>query len=195
MAILSRGNVIMGPAAVYMGASGVITAAPTDAAVNSTPAASAWTDLGGTFGGVTLDITPKFTSLNLDQELDDIDDRMTSRVIMVTINFGEATLSNLALATNSTVGATGANYATLDAVHGPFAGQTTKFSLLVDGFAPTQNDTVPNARRRLYVPRCQQIGPLKIDYARDKQVNFAAQLKAYFVSNSTAPYHITDQTA
>lgn len=186
-------NLILGPAVIYAGAAGVITAAPADSAVNSTPAASAWTDLGGTNGGADLVVTPKFTPLNVDQQVDDIDDRMTGRTVVVNLNLAEITLANLALTMNTTPGATGSGYATLDPQYGVFASQTTKISLLIDGLAPQiAGNNAP--RRRLYIPKCQQIGPVTLANAKDKQTLLSVQFKAYWVSNSVPPYHITDQT-
>lgn len=192
MAVQSVNNVIMGPASVYIGALGVITPPPADSAVNSTPAASAWSDMGGTDGGVTFTVTPKFTTLQLDQVVDTIDDRMTSRSIQVALTCGEALLANLAAALNTTTGPTGANYATIEPNFGTFASQTQKASLLVDGFAPA---SVPNARRRLYLARVQQTGKVDVVAAKDKQVGFSITFTAYYVSGTTAPFHLTDQTA
>jgi hypothetical protein len=192
MAVQSTNNILMGPATIYVGATGVITAAPSDAAVNSTPAASAWTDVGGTLGGVDFSVTPKFTPLQVDQVVDNIDDRMTSRDIMVTFTMSEILLANFALAINSTVGATGANYATLEPNYSSTASQTQKTSMVVDGFAPA---VVANARARLYIPRGQQTGKVDWVNAKDKQQGLAVQFKCYYVSTIVAPYHITYQTA
>lgn len=192
MAVQSVNNILMGPATLYVGATGVITAAPADAAVNSTPAASAWTDVGGTLGGVDFSVTPRFTPLTVDQVVDNIDDRMTSRDIMVTFTMSEILLTNFALAINSTVGATGANYATLEPNYGATASQTQKASMVVDGFAPA---VVANARARLYIPRGQQTGKVDWVNAKDKQQGLAVQFKCYYTSTTVAPYHITYQTA
>jgi hypothetical protein len=192
MAVQSVNNILMGPATVYVGATGVITAPPADSAVNSTPAASAWTDIGGTLGGVDFSVTPKFTALEVDQIVDNVDDRLTSRDIMVTFTMSEMTLANFALAINSTVGATGANYATLEPNYGSTASQTQKNSILVDGFAPA---VVANARARLYIPRGQQTGKVDWVNAKDKQMGLAVQFKAYYVGTGTSPFHVTYQTA
>jgi hypothetical protein len=182
----------MGPATIYAGASGVITLAPADANVNSTPAASAWTDLGGTNGGLTFDVTPKFTDLLVDQTVDLIGSRLTSRTIMATVTLAEATLPNLATALNTTVGATGANFASFDPNFGAFATQVPYISLLIDGWAPT--GTVANARRRIYLPRCLSTGKITVAYAKDKQVGYNVQFQAYF-AGSASPAHFVDQTA
>jgi hypothetical protein len=183
----------MGPATVYAGASGVITAMPADANVNSTPAASAWTDLGGTNGGLTFDVTPKFTDFALDQTVDAPGSRLTSRTIMATVTLAEATLQNLATALNTTVGATGANFASFEPNYGAFATQVPYISLLIDGWAPA--GTVANARRRIYLPRCLSTGKITVAYAKDKQTGYNVQFQAFYANATTAPFHATDQTA
>lgn len=192
MAVQNTNNVLMGPATIYAGAQGVITSPPADAAVNSTPAASAWTDLGGTDGGMTFSVTPKMTDFALDQIVDIPGSRLTARTVMATVTLSEATLANLAAAMNSTIGATGANYATLEPNYGVYATQLPYTSILIDGWAPA---VVANARRRIYLPRTLSTGKFDIVYAKDKQVGYQTQFQCYYVSSTVAPYHITDQTA
>jgi hypothetical protein len=193
MAVQNVANVLMGPATIYAGAQGVITAAPALASVNSTPAASAWTDLGGTDGGLTFEVAPKFSDLSVDQVVDLLGQRLTSRTITATTTLSEATLANLALALNTTVGATGANYATSEPNYGQFATQVPYISLLVDGWAPAS--VVANARRRIYFPRVLSTGKISIVYAKDKQVGYSVQFQAFYASGSVAPFTIVDQTA
>lgn len=193
MAVQNVANVLMGPATLYAGAQGVITAMPADTAVNSTPAASAWTDLGGTDGGVTFEITPKFSDLSVDQVVDLLGQRLTSRTVTVSTTLSEATLANLALALNTTVGSTGANYATSEPNYGQFATQVPYISLLMDGWAPT--GTVANARRRIYFPRVLSTGKMTIAYTQDKQVGYTVSFQAFYASGSVAPWHVVDQTA
>lgn len=195
MAVQNTGNLLMGPATIYAGATGVITAAPADPAVNSTPAASAWTDLGSPNGGVSFTITPKFTPLVCDAVVDNIDDRLTSRDIMVTLTLAEMTLANFALAMNSTPGATGSNYQILEPNYGPYASQTSKTSFVIDGLAPVTGTAPVNARRRLYIPRAQQTGKVEWLNAKDKEQGLLLTLKCYYVSTTVSPIHITDQQA
>lgn len=183
-------NILMGPATLYIGAQGVITAMPADSAVNTTPAASAWTDMGGTNGGATFSWDPKFTTLEVDQVVYTIDDRLTSVDVMLTTTLAEVTLANLAAALNTTVGTTGVGFATSEPNFGTNASQTPKVSLLLDGIAPGTN-----FRRRLYIPRAQQTGKVAPVNAKDKQIGFDVQFTAYFVSNTVAPFHYVDQTA
>lgn len=187
-------QVVLGPATIRVGAFGVITAPPTDANVNTTPAASAWTDLGGTNGGTTWSHDIKTTTLMVDQTPYNIGDRVTGVDVQVVVTLANASLENLALALNTTVGATGSGFATLEPNFGASASQMPATSLLIDGFAP-QGTLVAPPRRRLYLPRCSQVGKISAVYAKDKQVGWDAQFNVYYVSDQVAPYHITDQTA
>lgn len=184
-------NLIMGPAQVYLGAFGALE--PTDTNVNTTPAASAWTEVGLTDGGVSLTITPKFTDFNADQIVDVPGTRMTSRTIVVGSTMSEVTLANLANALNSTVGATGANYATFDPNFGQFASQLPYAAVLLDGWAASASGQ--NFRRRVILRKTMQTSKVDLNYAKDKQLGLSVTWQAFFVSNSIAPYHIVDQTA
>lgn len=189
-------QVVMGPCKLYTGALGVITAAPTDANVNVTPAVSAgWVDAQGTNGGVTWSHTPKATPLNVDQTPYDIDDRISGVSVQVVLTLATVSLANLALALNTTVGATGANFATLEPNFGPTATQAQTISLLVDGLAPPMATGLATPRRRFYLPRAKQVGKVMAVYAKDKQVGWDLTMNVYYVNDSVAPYHITDQTA
>ena len=124
--------------------------------------------------------------------MDLLGSRLTSRTVMATVTLSEATLANLATALNTTVGSTGANYATAEPNYGAFATQVPYISLLIDGFAPA---VVANARRRIYLPRVLSTGKFGVVYAKDKQVGYQVQFQAYYSSSTQAPFHITDQTA
>lgn len=196
MAVGNVGNALMGPCDVYAGALGVITAAPTDPLINAAPAASAWFDLGGTNGGVDFQYQPKMTELMFDQVVDIVEERLTSRVIQVVANLAEGTLANLATSMNCTLESAGSNSLSFHPVYDKTATQTPKISLLLDGFAPPVTTPTPiaNPRRRIYIPRAQQIGNIAITYAKDKQQVLSCTFKAYYVSGTIAPVRVTDQT-
>lgn len=185
-------QVVMGPATLYAGALGVVTAPPADASVNTTPAASAWTNVQGTNGGVTWSHDQKFTPLTVDQTPYAIDDRLTEVDIQVVLTIANVSLANLALALNTTVGATGAGFATLEPNYGPQASQVPTLSLLVDGFAP-KGTGITTPRRRFYLPRCKQVGKVQAVYSKTVQVGWDCTFNVYYVSDQVAPYHITDE--
>ncbi|MEV8610297.1 hypothetical protein AB0383_20620 [Amycolatopsis sp. NPDC051373] len=182
-------NLLMGPAQVYVGAFQAIE--PTDANVNTTPAASAWTEVGLTDGGVMMTIAPKFTDFSADQIVDVPGTRLTSRTITVTTTMAEVTLANLANALNSTIGATGAGFATFEPNFGQFASQLPYAAIILDGWAPGPVNS--NFRRRIILRKTMQTSKVDLNYAKDKQTGLACTWQAYYVSNTVAPYHIVDQ--
>ena len=195
MAVGNVGNALMGPASVYAGPLGVITAAPADALINAAPG-TAWADLGGTNGGANFSVDPKLTELVMDQVVDVIDERLTGRTVMVSVALAENTLKNLATSLNCALETAGSNYQGFTPVYDSTATQIQKFSLLLDGFAPPVGGGTPIAspRRRLYIPRAQQVGKIEVVYAKDKQMLFSCQFKAYYVSTTIPPYRWVDQT-
>lgn len=184
-------QLIMGPAILYVGAFGATE--PADSAVNSTPAASAWTDVGGTDGGATFAVDPKFTDFQVDQIVDTPGARLTSRDIMVSTVLSEVTLANMAVALNSTVGATGANYATFEPNYGQFASQLPYAAIIMDGWAPSATNPNANFRRRVILRKVLQTGKVEPVYAKDKQTGLAVEFRAFYVSSSIAPFHVVDQ--
>lgn len=188
-------QVVAGPALLYTGTLGAITTPPADAAVNSAPAASAWNLVVGTMGGVTWSQQDKNFSLSVDQVPIPVDDRVQETDIQVVTTIAAASLMNLALALNTTIGATGANYVSLDGPTGTSATQRQPISLVIDGYAPALSSGLATPRRRLYLPRCKQFGKVQAVYAKDKQVGWDVTFTAYYVNDQTPPYHITDQTA
>lgn len=186
----------MGPATIYVGTfDGTTAREPADSAINTTPAGSAWTDIGGTDGGATFSVDPKFTNFQVDQIVDTPGARLTSRDIMVTTVMSEVTLANLATALNTTVGATGANYATFEPNYGQFASQVPYFAVLLDGWAPSSTNVSANYRRRVILRKVLQTGKVEPVYAKDKQLGLSVQFQAYYVSGSIGPFKITDQTS
>ncbi len=90
----------------------------------------------------------------------------------------------------------GTNSLSFHPVYDKTATQTPKISLLLDGFAPpvTTPVAIANPRRRIYIPRAQQIGNIGITYAKDKQQVFTCTFKAYYTSGTVPPVRVTDQT-
>jgi hypothetical protein len=101
-------QVIMGAGTMYNGVYQAVE--PTDAAVNTTPQASAWTNTGFTNDGITISLNQEFATMTVDQISDIIGRKMTQRDVQVQANLAEATLENLTLGLNSGTIATGAGF-------------------------------------------------------------------------------------
>jgi hypothetical protein len=180
-------NLILGPGTLYSGAFGATE--PTDAAVNTTPQASAWTDMGGTDGGAKLTIDQKFTELTVDQVVDSLGRRLTQREIMVDTNLAEPTLANLSLAMNGCTAATGSGWSSLDPLNVTSATQPGYIAVILDGYAPA------GFRRRVIIRKALNTSSIQSAYAKDKETYIPVTFNGHYVSSSITPFHIVDQTS
>jgi hypothetical protein len=187
MAVLAT-NLVQGPATLYSGAFGA--AEPLDTAVNTTPAASSWTDVGGTQDGVKLTIDQSYTELEVDQVVDRVGSRLTKRDFTVETSMAEPTLANLSLSLNGGTSASGAGYASFEPSFASSATQPTYKALLFDGWAPGGTFT-----RRVIVRKALSTDAVEIAYTKDKQTLYGVKFSGHYVSASIAPVHIVDQTS
>ena len=185
-------NLVMGPATFYLGVVGGVE--PLDASVNSVPAASAWTDFGGTMGGLTLSIDQTYTELTVDQLVDSVGRRLTKREFLITTQLAELTLNNLSASLNgstATSGATqnGGTFATLEPLYATSATQPAYVALLIDGF------TVNSLRRRTIVRKALSTAKVDQTLSKDKQTTYTTTWNGHYVSSVIAPIHVVDQTS
>jgi hypothetical protein len=188
-------NLIQGPGTLYRGtrysntSAYTGTAEPADAAVNTTPQSSAWTDVGGTKDGVNLEFSQEFSELEVDQLIDIPDRRQTKREFNITTNLAEATLENLAVALNETAPTTGSGYKTFEPTDGVSATQPYYVPLIFDGYAPS------GYRRRVIARRMLSVEAVGVPYKKDDQTVFPVKFGAHYVSSSLRPWKIIDQTS
>lgn len=180
-------NLIMGPATLYSGVFGA--AEPTDATVTAAPATSAWTDAGGTLGGLKFLINQTYTPLNVDQVVDVAGRRLTARDIQVQTSMAEATLQNLALALNGGTVVTAAGQNTYDPAAAISATQPAYNALLFDGWGPNQ------FRRRVIVRKVLSTASVDMEYAEATQSVLAVTWGAHYVSAAITPFHIVDSNS
>jgi hypothetical protein len=183
------GNLVLGPATLYVGAFGA--AEPADTAVNASPQASAWTDLGGTQGGTRFSLNLTYTDLDVDQIVDVPGSRLTKREIVISTNLAEPTLANLMYSqnSNSTTPTTGAGFASFEPAFDTSATQPTYRAFLLDGIAPG------GFRRRLILRRALSKANVEAASAKDGQTVIPVEFHGFYVSASIAPYKIVDQTS
>ncbi len=154
-------NLIQGPGTLYRDAFGATE--PADTQVNTSPAASAWTDVGGTQDGVTLTISQTLKELEVDQVVDVPGWRLTKRgaTVEATVktNMAEVTLDNLAASlNNATATVTGVGFAAWQPPNDTSATQPNYTALLFDGFAPG------GFRRRVFLRRTLSVEDVGIAY-------------------------------
>jgi hypothetical protein len=180
-------NLIQGPATLYSGLFGATE--PADSAINTTPAASAWTDMGGTQDGVKLSVNQTYSQLEVDQITLPVGSRLTKQEFTIETSLAEATLENLAVTLNGGVTASGAGWKSLDPNVTSSATQPNYFACLLDGYAPNQ------FRRRIIGRRMLNTDSTELAYTKDKQTLIPAKFSGHYVSGSITPFHIVDQTA
>lgn len=174
-------NLIQGPAVMYTGIFGV-----TEPATIATAPGAGWVDVGGTQDGVSYSDATTLAKLMVDQIAMAAGATASERVVQIKTNLAEATLANLALATNNAAPA--ANVLTLD------NGTVTQFvkpyqAILIDGLAPG------GFRRRIIARRVLSMDAVEMAYKKDGQTLIPVTFEVFWVSSSVAPVIITDATS
>lgn len=181
-------NLTMGPGTIYTATYGA--AEPSDAQVNTTPAASAWTDVGGTTDGSTLTVNQEYTELAVDQIVDIPGRRLTKRDTQLATNMAEPTLDNLVLALNGgSIVTTGGSHEVYEPASDTSATQPTYIAIIMDGF------TTSSRRRRVVGRRALSIESVGIAYKKDEQAVFPVTWSMHYVSSSTKPFKVVDALA
>lgn len=180
-------NLIMGPADLYVGA--FQAAEPVDTAVNAAPAASAWTDLGGTQDGVKLSIDQTYTALEVDQIVDEAGARLTKRLFTIETNLAEPTLENLKYLLNDGTAASGAGFKSFEPIYASSATQPTYRAVILDGYGPNQ------LRRRFIIRKCLSNDKVESTYKKDGQTLFTVKWQGFYVTSAIAPFKLVDATS
>jgi hypothetical protein len=194
---VNAANLVMGPATLYVAAFGA--SEPLDSAITpsgvSTPPGGSWVDVGGTDGGVNLEVDNTYTGLNVDQVLMEVGARQTAVAIKVSAKLAEMTLNNINQALNNIATVSqGAGYASMDLPVGTSATQPAYAALLIDGWAPMLGTGAP-ARRRVIVRKVLSQTKVTLTHDKKTQQSLDCSWSAYFVSGSIMPLHIVDQQA
>lgn len=180
-------NLIMGPGTLYLGNFGATE--PLDTAINAIPAASAWTDLGGTQDGAKLTIDQTYTDLEVDQIVDVPGARLTKRLFTIETNLAEPTLENLKYALNDGTAASGAGFKSFEPIYASSATQPTYRAAILDGFSPDQR------RRRFIIRKVLSTEKVESTYKKDAQTLYTVKWSGFYVSAVIAPFKLIDETA
>lgn len=173
-------NLIQGPATVYVAPFGTA-----DPATIATAPAPAWVDVGGTKGGLELNVSSEFATLTVDQIVDIIESRRTGREVTVKTTMAEATLQNIANAIANA--APVANVLELD--DGPAAFKPAYSAILIDGIAPG------GFKRRIIVRKTLPTDAVGIGYKKDDQTVVPVTWKLHWVSTVIKSLKIEDATS
>lgn len=183
-------NLIQGPGELYTGSFGATE--PADSAVNASPSASVWTDVGATKDGVTLNVSLEYAELEVDQIVDTPERRLTKRDFQVATNLAEPTLENLALVLNGGTVTSSAAYKTYDPADDNAATQPTYKALLFRGYAP-RTAASATMRRNVIARKVLSVEAVEAPYKKDDQTVFPVTFAAHWVSSSIKPFRVIDQ--
>ena len=170
-------NLIMGPGTLYKGDEGATEPADSDVTspLNETSVSGEWIDLGGTNGGVTLELDQEYTELEVDQIVDIVERRLTKREFKVNTSLAEPTLENFVIANNGGTVTTGSGFKTFDPKQDTSATQPTYVALIFDGIAPS------SLRRRVVTIR-----------RLSSMVRSSSRIRISNANNSSPPERLLD---
>jgi hypothetical protein len=189
---VTSANLVAGPATVYTGAFGATE--PASTAVNTVPSSAAWTDIGGTDGGVKINFDLDYFALEVDQIVDRVGSRLQKREITVETNLAEATLTNLRMALNGGTISSSAAWSAFDPLNDNSATQPNYTALIIDGFAPLGTaGASASARRRFIIRKVLNTDAVGTEYKKDGQTFIPVKMTAHYVSGTTSPFVVHDQ--
>lgn len=173
-------DMIMGPATMYAGAFGAIE--PVDAV--AVPAA-AWTDVGGTMGGVKVTISQEYKEMEVDQIVDVPESRLVKRVFTVETSMAEATLANLKLSLNG--GTLAAGSFEPDMVD---SGTRPNYAaILLDGAGQG------GFRRRFIGRKLLSTDGTEFAYEKDGQKVLKVVFSGHYVTSTIKPFRVLNAVA
>ena len=189
-------NLVQGPATVYIGDFGATE--PANAAVNTTPQATAWTDVGGTTDGCEISINQEYKELEVDQVVDIPGRRLVKRDMSVKTNLAEPTLQNLLYALNDvnggSLGASGAGFSGYyEPAFTDSATQPTYRAVILHGWAPGSGANNQSKRRMVILRKVLSSDNVEFAYKKEDQTVFSVTWSVHYVSNSIAPFKIVDE--
>jgi hypothetical protein len=180
-------NLTAGPGDLYTGAFSATE--PADSAVGTPPASAAWTHLGGTQDGVSLEISQEYLVLEVDQIVDRAASRLQSRKVQIKTNLAEPTLTALEVALNGGTVSASSGYSTYDPADDTSATQPTYKALILDGWAPGADK-----QRRIVVRKILSIENVETAYKKDGQTVFPVTFVGHYVSSTIKPFRVIDET-
>lgn len=183
-------NLTMGPGEIYHGAVGATEPANSDVdnRIPDTSVSGSWTDLGGTNGGVTLELSLDYTELEVDQIVDVVGRRLTKREMKLNTSLAETTLENLKIANNGGTIATGAGFETFDPKMDTSAATPEYIALIFDGV-----NGADSKRRRVIARRVLSVAGIGQEYSKDSQTLFPVEFACHYVDTNTPPFKYVDE--
>ena len=184
---VTPGNLAMGPGDLYVAAFGAPEPLPQQ--INGTPASSAWTAVGGTQGGITLNTANTWKELDVDQIVETPARRLTKREHSIKTNLAEVTFANYVIAMSG---------GTISSDAAPLGGGTAYDeyvdddvnsgdepdykAVLFDGWGSYSG--TGGLRRRVILRKCINTDNVEIKADKDGQTVYAVTFNSHYVSSA-----------
>lgn len=183
-------ELIQGPAFLYVATFGA--AEPLDTQVNQPPAASAWSPLGPTDGGVTLNLAQEYAAQMVDQSPYRLGSRLTNVNGGISTSLAAVTLENLRIALNGGTISTGATWKKYVPNIGDTASQPAYRAIMLDGWAP-MSDAGETCRRRVIVRKILSTEALATTYGKENKNLLPVTFTMHYVDEVIEPFAFWDE--
>lgn len=183
-------NLTMGPGEIFKGDFGATEPDNDEVGLRipDTAVDAEWDDLGGTNGGVTLELELDYAELEVDQVTDIVGRRLTKREMKINTSLAETTLENFVLANNGGTVTSGSGWASFDPKMDTSAATPEYYALIFDG---VNGDA--SLRRRVIARRVLSVAGIGQEYSKDSQTLFPVEFSCHYVSSTIAPFKYVDQ--
>lgn len=172
---VTTSNLAMGPGELYVGTFGA--AEPLDSQINGTPAVSAWTNPGGTLGGLKFTETKTFKELECDQIVETPERRFTKREVTLATQLAEITFTNLSLVLNGgTIVTTNPTWDTFDPDDINSGASPSYKAVIFDGFGGG------GLRRRVFIRKVLSTENVEVAHAKEDQSVYPVTFTSHYVS-------------
>ena len=187
--IVEPRNLTAGPGELWRGLVGATEPEDEDISMelDETDVAAEWEGMGATNDGIILNIALEYFELEIDQAIDHVERRATSRDVSVATNLAELTLENLRTAQNGGTVSEGAGYKSYEPATGRDVTQPTYSAYLLECFGPASQ------RRRVTIRRTINTAEVSTSYAKDGQALYPVELHGHFVANNVPPYRVVEE--
>lgn len=189
MGTVTPGNLAMGPGTIYVGAYGAVE--PDDGAVSAAPSSAVWSDVGGTLGGITLNVTSEYKKLEVDQLPMAPESRRTLLALQIKVRMAEVTLTNLKYALNASDDdvTSGSGYSKYEPSLDDSSASPTYRAVIYDGLGPGGRN------RRVIVRKVLSQAAIETVSSKEDQQVFEVTLDAHYVSSTIKPFAVIDEAA
>lgn len=184
---VTTANLAMGPGELYVG--DFDADEPLDTEVNNTPASSAWDDVGGTMGGLTLSIANTWKELEVDQVTETPERRRTKKEVSLKTQLAETTFANLTIALAGGTTTSGAGFEAYEPDDDNSADSPTYKAIIFDGVGGA------GLRRRVFIRKALSTDNVDVSNSKEDQQVYPVTFTSHYVSAAVKSWRVVNATS